>query len=69
MRIQTIKSEMLDRYGFRYVHKTTSKLNKRKQVSTEVISCNNQPLFKRVTDGKKVQEFDRNLFNGWSIRK
>lgn len=68
MKIQTVKAEMIDKYGFKYVHKTTNKIGKKKQISTEVISCNGSPLFKRVTNGKKVQEFDRSLFNGWIVR-
>lgn len=69
MKIQTIKSAVIDSYGNKYIHKTTNKINKRKQIATEIVSCNNTPLYKKVTDGNTTKEFDKNLFGGWTKRK
>ena len=69
MKIQTIKSEMLDRYGFRYVHKTKTIIYPKKQIAIETIGGVNNPIYKRVTDGTTVKEFDKGLFNWWIKRK
>lgn len=67
MRITTIKSTKLDAYGFKWLHKTTTKVFKNKQVAIETIGSETNPLYKRVTDGKAVKEYDRGLF-GWIER-
>lgn len=68
MRITTIKSTKLDSYGFKWLHKTTHKIFKNKQVAIETIGSEANPLYKRITDGKNVREFDKGLF-GWELRK
>ena len=65
MKIQTIKSAMVDAYGFRWVHKT----NTSKKKAVETIGTINNPIYKRITDGKTVKEFDKDLFGKWIERK
>lgn len=69
MKIQTIKTAFLDQYGFKYVHKTQTKIYKNKQVAIETIGGENNPIYKRVTDGKTTKEFDMGLFSKWIERK
>lgn len=64
MRITTIKSTKLDDYGFKWLHKTTHKIFKNKQVAIETIGSEVNPLYKRITDGKTVKEYIMGLF-GW----
>lgn len=65
MKIQTIKSARVDSYGFKWVHKT--KTSKKKAIET--IGTVNNPIYKRVSDGKTVKEFDKGLFGEWILRK
>lgn len=69
MRIMTIKSFKLDSNGFKWLHKTTTKIFKNKQIATETIGSETNALYKRVTDGKTVKEFDKGLFGEWIERK
>ena len=69
MKVQTIKSAIMDKYGYNYIYKTTTKLNKHKQTSSIVVSCNNQPMYKATTDGKTTRVFDMGLFGNWILRK
>ena len=69
MKIQTIKTAILDSYGVKYIHKTQTKIYKSKQVATETIGGENNPIYKRVTDGKTTKEFDKGLFGEWIERK
>lgn len=68
MRITTIKSTKLDSYGFKWLHKTTTKVFKNKYTATETIGSETSPLYKRINNGKNVREFDKGLF-GWIERK
>jgi len=65
MKIQTIKSAIIDAYGIKWIHKT--KTSKKKAVET--IGTINNPIYKRVSDGKTVKEFDKGLFGEWIERR
>ena len=69
MKIQTIKSAVIDAYGNKYVYKTTTKVNKNKQTSNVVVTCNNKPIYKAATNGKSNKEYDMGLFGNWILRK
>lgn len=65
MKVQTIKSMMIDQYGNRYLYKTTVRTGKSNQLSDTVVTCNGQPLYKEVSNGKK---YDMGLFGKWLER-
>lgn len=69
MRITTIKSTKLDAYGFKWLHKTTTKVFKNKYTAIETIGSETNPSYKRITDGKNVGAFDKGLFGEWIERK
>ena len=64
----TIKSFKLDPNGFKWLHKTTTKVFRNKQIAVETIGSKENALYKRVTDGKTVKEFDKGLFGKWIKR-
>lgn len=69
MKIQVIKSFRLDNFGNKYTHTTINRIGKKKQIAKEIVSVGRNPLYKRVTDGKIVTEFDMGLFGKWIKRK
>jgi len=69
MRITTIKATKLDAYGFKWLYKTTHKIFKNKQVAIETIGLKDRPLYRRITNGNSIQEYDRGLFGEWLERK
>ena len=65
----TIKSTKLGANGFKWFHKTTTKIFKNKQIAIETIGSETNALYKRVNDGRVVKEFDKGLFGEWIERK
>ena len=65
MKVQTIKTAILDSYGYKYIH--TIRTSKHK--TSETIALNNQLMQKTVLKNGKVDVFDMGLFGKWIKRK
>lgn len=69
MRVQTIKSIMVDKYNNQYVYKTTTKIFNKNTKSSIVVTCNDFPTYKVTNNNGVVKEYDMGLFGQWIERK
>ena len=69
MKIQTIKSAMIDKYNNQYIYKTTTKIHNKNTNSNVVVTCNDFPIYKVTNNNGKVKEYDMGLFGKWVERK
>lgn len=69
MKIQTIKSAMVDQYNNQYIYKTTTKILNKNTKSNIVVTCNDFPIYKVTNNNGQVKEYDMGLFGKWIERK
>ena len=69
MKIQTIKSAMVDKYNNQYIYKTTTKILNKNTKSNIVVTCNDYPVYKVTNNNGVVKEYDMGLFGKWIERK
>lgn len=69
MKIQTIKSAIVDKYNNKYIYKTTTKILNKNTKSSIVVKCNDFPTYKVTNNNGVVREYDMGLFGKWIERK